>query len=46
MGTGSFPGAKQPERSVDNPPTFRAEVEEIVELYLYSPSEPSWLVLG
>jgi hypothetical protein len=28
------------------PPPSRAEVNERVELYLYSPSGPSWPVLG
>ena len=38
MGTGSFPGVKRPWRG--------AEVEERVELYMCSRSEPSWPVLG
>jgi hypothetical protein len=46
MGTGSFPGVKRPGCGVDHPPTSRAEVKETVELYLYSPSGPSWPVLG
>ena len=46
MGTGSFQGVKRPERGVDHPPTFKAEVEERVELYICSPSGPSWPVLG
>jgi hypothetical protein len=46
MGTGSFPGVKRPGRGVDHPPTSSAEVKERVELYLYSPSGPSWPVLG
>jgi hypothetical protein len=33
-------------RGVDHPPPSSAEVKERVELYLYSPSGPSWLVLG
>jgi hypothetical protein len=41
MGTGSFPGS-----SVDHPPPSNAEVKEWVELYLYSPSGPSWPVVG
>jgi hypothetical protein len=32
--------------SIDYPPSSSAEVEERVELYLCSPSEPSWVVLG
>jgi len=31
---------------VDQPPLPRAEVEERVELHLYSPSGPSWAILG
>jgi len=46
MGTGSFPGVKQPGRVVGHPPLSSAEVKERVELYLYSPFEPSWPVLG
>jgi hypothetical protein len=46
MGTGSFPGIKRPGRGVDHPPESSAEVKERVELYLYSPSGPSWPVLG
>ena len=42
MGTGSFPGVKRTRRGVDHPP----EVEGRVELYIYSPSGPSWPVLG
>ena len=45
MGTGSFPGVKRPRRGVDHPTTSRAEMKERVELYLYSPSGPSWHVL-
>jgi hypothetical protein len=46
MGTWSLPGVKRPERGVDHPLTSSAEVKERVELYLYSPSGPSWTVLG
>ena len=46
MGTGSFPGVKQLRRRTDHPPPSSAKVKERVELYLYSPSGPSWLVLG
>jgi len=46
MGTGSLPGVKRPGRGVDHPPPSSAEVKEGVELYLYSPSGPSWPVLG
>jgi hypothetical protein len=46
MGTGSFPGVKRPGRGVNHPPPSSAEVKERVEIYLYSPSGPSWPVLG
>ena len=46
MGTGLFPEVKQPERGVDQPPPYSAEVEGRVKLYICSPSGPSWLVLG
>jgi len=46
MGTGSFLGIKWPGRSRDHPPPFSAEVKERVELYIDSPSGPSWTVLG
>jgi hypothetical protein len=39
-------GVKQPGRGVDHPLPPSTEVKERVELYLYSPSAPSWLVLG
>jgi len=42
----SLPGVKRPGRGVDHPPTSSAKVKERVELYLYSPSGPSWPVLG
>jgi hypothetical protein len=46
MGTGSFQGVKRPGRGVDHTPSTSAEVKERVELYFYSLSGPSWLVLG
>ena len=46
MRTGLFPGVKRPGRDVDHPSPSSVEVEERVELYLYSPSAPSWPVLG
>jgi hypothetical protein len=46
MGTGSFPGGKRSGRGVDYPSLSNAEVKERVGLYLYSPSGPSWFVLG
>jgi hypothetical protein len=42
----SFPGVKRPGRGVDHPPSSSARVKERVELYFYSPSGPSWPVLG
>jgi hypothetical protein len=41
-----FPGVKRPGRGVDHPPSSSATVKERVQLYLYSPSGPSWPVLG
>jgi hypothetical protein len=46
IGIESFPGAKRPGRGVDHPPSSSIRVKERVELYLYSPSGPSWPVLG
>jgi len=42
MGTGSFPEVKQPGRGVNHLPSSSADVKGRVELYLYSPSGPSW----
>jgi len=42
----SLIGLKGPGRDVDHPRLSSAEVKEGAELYLYSPSEPSWPVLG
>jgi len=41
-----FPGVKRPRRGVDHPPTSSVEIKERVQLYIYSPSWPSWPVLG
>jgi hypothetical protein len=46
MGTESVPWVKRPGRGVDHPPPSSTKVKERVELYLYSPSGPSWPVLG
>jgi hypothetical protein len=47
MCTGSFTeGKERSERDADHPQPSSAEVEERIELYLYSPSGPSWPVLG
>ena len=45
-GNGYFLGVKRPGRGVDHPPQSSAEVVGRVELYLYSLSGPSWLVVG
>jgi hypothetical protein len=45
MGTGSFPGLKRPGPGVDHIPASSTEVDERVELNLYSHSGPSWHVL-
>jgi hypothetical protein len=41
-----LPGVKRPGRGVNHLLTSNAEVKEIVELYFYSPSGPSWQVIG
>ena len=46
MGTGSFPGVKRPGRGADHPSPPKRRGHERVELYLYSPSGPSWPVIG
>jgi hypothetical protein len=43
---GLFPGVKRSGPGVDHPPPSSAWVKERVELYLYSPSGPSWPVIG
>ena len=43
---GLSPGVKRPGRGVDQPSPSSVEVKERVELHLYSPSRPSWPVLG
>jgi hypothetical protein len=43
---GLFPGIKRPGREVNHPSPSSAEVKERVELYLYSPSGPSWPIVG
>jgi len=46
MGTASYPGVNLPGRGVYHPLPSSVEVKERVQLYFYSPSGPSWLVLG
>ena len=46
MGTGSFPGVKRLGRRADHPPPSKCRGQEGVGLYLYSPSGPSWPVMG
>jgi hypothetical protein len=42
----SFPKVKQPGCGTDHPPTSSAKVNERAQLYLWSPSGPSWPVIG
>jgi len=44
--TGSFLGVKQLRHGVDHPPPSSTKLKERVQLYLYSPSWPLWLVPG
>ena len=46
MGTRSFPGVKRPGRGADHPPPSKYRGQERAGLYLYSPSGPSWSVMG
>jgi hypothetical protein len=46
MGTRSFPGVKRPGYGVGHTPASSAEVKERAELYIISPSGPSWQVVG
>jgi len=46
IGTESSPGIKRSELGLDHPSASSDEVKERVELYIYSPSGPSWLVIG
>ena len=46
MGTGSFLGVKLLGRGAYHPPPSKCRGQERVGLYLYSPSGPSWLVMG
>ena len=46
IGTGFFHRVKRPGRGVNHPPPCSADVKERVDLYIYSPSGPSWPVIG
>ena len=46
MGTESFPWVKRPGRGADHPPPSKCRGQERARLYLYSPSGPSWPVMG
>ena len=41
----SFAGVKRPKRGVNHPPPSSTEVEERVELHVYSPSRPAWALM-
>ena len=46
MGTGTFPGVKRLGRGADHPSPSKCRGHERVRLNLYSPSGPSWPVMG
>ena len=46
IGIGSFPAVKRPGCGADHPPLSKRRGHERVGLYLYSPSGPSWPVMG
>jgi hypothetical protein len=46
MDAESFQEVKQLGHCINNPPASSTEVKEIVEPYLYTPSVPSWHVVG
>ena len=46
VATRSFPEVERPGRDADSPSPSTAEVKETVELYICSPSGPSWPVVG
>jgi hypothetical protein len=46
MGTGPYPGVKQPGHGIAHPPPSSSKVEGRVELYLYCPCGPLWPVIG
>jgi len=46
MGTGSFLGVKWLGHGFNHSPPSKTKVKEKVQQYLYSPSVPSWHVIG
>ena len=46
VGTESFTKVKRPGRGADHPPPSKCRSQERVGLYPYSPSGPSWSVMG
>ena len=46
MGTESRLGIKWPGNGIDYPPSSSTEGKQRLELYVYSPSAPSWPALG
>jgi len=46
MGTGSFLGVKWLRHGFNHSPPSKTKVKEKVQQYLYSPSVPSWHVIG
>jgi hypothetical protein len=42
----TFPRVRRPGCIFNYPPSSNAEFKERLEVYLYSPSEPSWRVIG
>jgi hypothetical protein len=46
LGAGSVTGIKRPQCAANHPPTSSAGVKEREELYLFSPSVPSWQSIG
>jgi len=46
MRTRCFPGVKRPGHNIYHTPPSSADAKERVQLYIYSPSGPSWLLLG
>jgi hypothetical protein len=41
-----LPGVKWPGRAINQPPMSSAELQEKVEIYIYSPSRLAWPVVG